>query len=210
MLLLKINSGPGNLLLLLGQQQLPFTWSLCIHTCSPSQIYLAKGNENDLFYTNKYDLSLLRLKLFNGLHCFQGKGKTLLCMTLNLPLHPPLLLLPQADVVLPAMGPRRAVPFPEMLFPRFFTPLAPGHPADLSPTASSENFFQTSLTRPNHLIYTVIATGDTPLTHITLTILHLCDNLIMVHLPHQIVSSIKAGSIWGFAHHDISRAQPNA
>lgn len=48
------------------------------------------------------------------------------------------------------------------------------------------------------------------LTHLRVTILHLCDYLITVRLPHQIVSSIRTGTISGFVYRDITRAQPTA
>lgn len=70
------------------------------------------------------------------------------------------------------------------------------------PQSFSENLSQASVTRPNQHMCTP---RDIPLTHIEITSLHLCDYMIMIHLP---LSFIRTGTISCSAHHDISRASP--
>lgn len=135
----------------------------------------------------------LCLKRFSGSPFFLGKRQNLLCKA-DPPQGPkPQVLSAPAQLTFfslkqtwssPTTGPLPAVSLLEMLSPHFFSPLAPGHLADRTPRPSAENFFHTSLTRPNHHMHTLQATGDTPAGPITVTVLHLWNKLIMVRLPY--------------------------
>lgn len=191
MFLFQINSGPSALAYCIA---ITFSLAPKHSLLFPSEICLPKGNQNGL-YANNYNYIISLLKTLQWLSILWGKRQ-----------NPSVC---EADSHTPSCSFCSWYTWPYSVPSHPLYPVSSWSLCRSHPQSFSENLFRASLTRPNQHMRTPIAAGDIPLTHIEITSLHLCDHVIMVHLPHQ-TSFIRTGTISGSAHHDISRAQPSA